>query len=141
VLIIDASVAVKFLTLEEGTAEAAVLLSRDVERHAPDWMVLEVASSLWGKVKQGMLLNADAMTCLEMLPNFFDAFHPTAPLIDESFQLSLTLKHPVYDCLYLYLAIRERAILITADKGLIKSARRAGFGDFVELLTWPEQTK
>ena len=46
--------------------------------------------------------------------------HPQA----EALALASHLDHPVYDCLYLALARREAALLLTADQRLLQLAAR-----------------
>ena len=46
--------------------------------------------------------------------------HPQA----EALALACHLDHPVYDCLYLALARREAALLLTADQRLLQLAAR-----------------
>ena len=51
---------------------------------------------------------------------------PTAPLLPRAMDLARRLTHPVYDCVYLTLAERAQAPLVTADQRLVRrlSARR-----------------
>jgi predicted nucleic acid-binding protein len=54
--------------------------------------------------------------------------HPTEPLLPRAMDLARRLKHPVYDCVYLALAERERARFVTTDQRLLRRAMslRAG---------------
>jgi predicted nucleic acid-binding protein len=45
-------------------------------------------------------------------------------LLTPALELSLELRHPVYDCLYLALAQRRGVPLVTADERLISALRR-----------------
>ncbi|MBD0272395.1 MAG: type II toxin-antitoxin system VapC family toxin [Acetobacteraceae bacterium] len=51
---------------------------------------------------------------------------PNAELLDHATELSASLRHPLYDCLYLALYRRFSAHLATFDKGLGSIARRDG---------------
>ena len=51
-----------------------------------------------------------------------DSIFPTYNLWQDALELSHELDHPVYDCMYLVLAQREGAKLLTLDKTL-KTAR------------------
>jgi predicted nucleic acid-binding protein len=45
-------------------------------------------------------------------------------LLARAMEVARLLKHPVYDCVYLALAERERATVVTADARLLQQARR-----------------
>ena len=53
-----------------------------------------------------------------------DVIEPDRYLQAEALALACHLDHPVYDCLYLALARREAAVLVTADKRLQQLAAR-----------------
>ncbi len=135
-LVLDASVALKFLVEEPGTAEALSLLDRPDKRIAPDWIAVELAGALWNKVKYSKLLAIHAERSLEEFPRYFHRLVPCQPLIGDTFRLSIRLQHPVYDCLYLSLAMNEGARLVTADKEFYGRAVSANLGQRIELLQW-----
>ena len=135
-MIVDASVAVKLIVAEPGTVEARELCFAQATLAAPDWLVIEAASAIWGKVMRGEVLASDAPTLNRALPPFFETLHPSRALLDEGMRLAIDLRHHVYDCIYLGLALREGQQLVTADKAFVASARRAGFDEHVQLLSW-----
>ena len=53
---------------------------------------------------------------LDSLPLWFEALPPAAELHKAAFEMAHELGHPVYDCLYLALAEREQALVVTADR-------------------------
>jgi len=53
-----------------------------------------------------------------------DVIEPDRHLQVEALALVCHLDHPVYDCLYLALARREAAVLLTADQRLQQLASR-----------------
>lgn len=59
---------------------------------------------------------------------------PVAPYLDDAFDLSVALNHPSADCLYLAVAIRENAPLITADRRLHESVTAVGLGAHIRWL-------
>lgn len=134
-LVIDASVAIKWVVRETLTAEARQLLSVPDPLIAPDWLLLEVASAFWRKVKASELLVVHAEQHLENMPSFFSQLFPSRALLADALKLSFRLRHPVYDCLYLALAQREDVRLVTADEQFAKKAIAAGNGSLVELLS------
>jgi predicted nucleic acid-binding protein len=42
-------------------------------------------------------------------------------LAQQALELARTLDHPTYDCLYVALALREEATLVTADRRLLRT--------------------
>lgn len=136
-MILDASVVVKLVAAEPGTVEAREVCFAQPQLLAPDWVLLETGSALWGKVMRGELLAVNLPTLMRALPEFFESFAPATELIEDALELAVRLRHHVYDCLYLALALRERQPLLTADREFVRSARSAGLGDNVDLLTWP----
>jgi predicted nucleic acid-binding protein len=131
-LVVDASVAVKFLVREPGNDEARRLLMIPDPLIAPDWILAEAASAFWNKVKRSELLAIHAERHLSDLPRFFETLFASADLVTEAFQLSIRLRHPVYDCLYLALAVREDCRLVTADTEFAAAVARAGLQERLE---------
>ncbi|MFA9201050.1 MAG: type II toxin-antitoxin system VapC family toxin, partial [Cypionkella sp.] len=93
-LVIDASVLVKLVVEEPGTAAALALLDRDDERIAPDWALCEVGNALWNKVKFSRLLEVHAEDSLAAVPAFIDRFVAARELLGEAFRLSFRIRHP-----------------------------------------------
>lgn len=133
-LVVDASVALKFVTEEPGSDAAMRLLAMPDPLIAPDWVLAESASGLAKKVLANGFPKASAEASLAALPQFFSRLHATIDLLEPSLDLSLRLGHAFYDCLYLALALREGATLITADMKFEKAARRGGFAAQVRAL-------
>ena len=133
-LVVDASVAVKWLVREEGTAAARELIVATDPLIAPDWLLIEAGSTFWKKVKRSELLAVHAERHLEVMPTFFQQLVPSAGLVAEAFRLSIRLKHPIYDCLYLALAFDDGLALVTADREFHNVTTAAGMSDRVRLL-------
>lgn len=53
-----------------------------------------------------------------------DHIEPDRTLLAEALALATHLDHPVYDCLYLVLARREVASLLSADRRLLELANK-----------------
>jgi predicted nucleic acid-binding protein len=133
-LVVDASIAIKFVTEESGSPAAVALLAAPDPLIAPDWVLAESASGLARKVLLSGLPQAKAEAGLAALPHFFSRLHPAVELLDSAFDLSFRLRHPFYACVYLALALREEAMLITADVKFEKAARRGGFASRIRSL-------
>lgn len=133
-LVIDASVAVKFVTEEPGSDKAYKIILGPDPLIAPDWVLAECANSIGKKVLANQLSRVAAEASFAQLPEFFARLFPTDAMLDEGFRLALDMGHAVYDCVYLVLALREEAPVVTADLKFAKAARRAGFAEYVRLL-------
>ncbi|OQW63513.1 MAG: hypothetical protein A4S17_07150 [Proteobacteria bacterium HN_bin10] len=127
ILIVDASVAVKFGVFEDGAANARALLLRGASIKAPDLMAAEVSSALWRKEVRGDLDEAERRLALAASIAAYDELAPCKELADRALELAVLLKHPVYDCFYLALAEREEATFVTADARLLARLRDAGW--------------
>ena len=115
-LVVDASVATKWLVPEDDSGLADALLTSTVQLHAPAFMAMEVANVLWLKLRRGELDDARARASLEYLRRIpWAAWQGEEPL-PETLDLAKALDHAVYDCAYLALALRIDARYVTADQ-------------------------
>jgi predicted nucleic acid-binding protein len=124
-LIVDASVGVKWFAEEIGSERAESLLASAEPLWAPDLLLLEIGNALRKKVRAHKLSRAQATRAMEIAPEYFDRLWPIQELTAPASRLALELDHPIYDCVYLALAARENAPLITADERLFGIAGRA----------------
>jgi predicted nucleic acid-binding protein len=127
-IVVDASVIVKWFIPEVGAVPAKALLATGDELIAPELARIEVASALIRKGLREELTGADVESTLRawfraasegqifLLPNSDD--------IAEAAALALELRHPLPDCLYLALAERLGVALVTADRAFARSAAR-----------------
>jgi predicted nucleic acid-binding protein len=133
-LVIDASIAVKFVVREIGSDAARRLIEIPDPLVAPDWLLVEAASAMWRKVKRSELLLIHAERNLDELPAFFEKLYPSRDLVADALHWAFRLRHPVYDCLYLALALREQCQLFTADEKFHRALVRGGFEERSSLL-------
>lgn len=113
-LVIDASVALKWVLLEPGGEAARKLVGREVLL-APEFLRLECANVLAQRVRSGVLTWNDAEAGLQVIDTAGVRLTPDRSLIPDAQQLAVTLGRSVYDSLYLALAISEQTRLVTAD--------------------------
>jgi predicted nucleic acid-binding protein len=121
--VVDASVAVKWVVPEAGSESADRLVAAGETLLAPDLMPVEAANALWKKVRQRELSRAEAGEALRLLLASGVELMASTPLLPRALALAARLGHPVYDCLYLALAERERSRLVTADDVLLRRVR------------------
>lgn len=121
-LVIDASVVVKWVVSEPGTAEALQLRSMG-PLAAPDLLVAECANILWKKVARGEMTPEEALLASRLLQRADIELHPMRPLLEPATRLAIELDHPAYDCVYLALALANGWRFVTADQRLLTKAR------------------
>jgi len=124
-LIVDASVAVKWVAEEPGSAAARALLSGGDRLFGPELLLAEVGNALRKKLARSIIPREQAARGAQIVERAFDKLFPMRPLVFDAIGLALELNHPVSDCVYLALAARERLPLVTADDGLLAAAQRA----------------
>jgi len=95
-VVIDASVALKWVLDEPGKDAADALLEEELI--APSLWLLEAANALWRRTQRGEINGEEAKERLSELYN--------APVTTTTLE---------YDCLYLAMAIRENTYVVTAD--------------------------
>lgn len=126
-IIVDASVAAKWLFRETDTDRARALVEEvragQLSMLAPELLPLEVASSLWKRVHREGLGLEEAKTHYDRFARLCPTLVRTAALTKAAFHLALEYKHPVYDCLYVALALEASCPLVTADEGLYHAFR------------------
>jgi predicted nucleic acid-binding protein len=102
----------------------------------PALLVTEVASALRQKAagkELSPIHAADALAAtLDAIADGVVRLADDEALVQAALNLALALKHKVPDCLYLALAEREGATLLSADRKLLALARRRGV-DVIEV--------
>jgi predicted nucleic acid-binding protein len=125
-LVVDASVAVKWV-IEEALRDRALDLLADNEVIAPDLLLTEVRNVLAMRVRRRLTTVAEARAAEAAFRSIPLLIEPTSELLEDAFELALRLAHPIYDCLYLALAVRRDLPLATADRRLLElSSQVAG---------------
>lgn len=125
-LIVDASVAIKWFIEQKGAQQARALAGPEATLIAPDLILAEIANAFWKYVRARKLAIEDARLMLARAPVAFTRLAPLWEVIGEALDLAATLDHPVYDCCYIVLARREAAPLAAADKRLAHTAQAYG---------------
>lgn len=127
--VVDASVAVRWVVSEEGSDDAVALLQQSFRWLAPRLLLTEVASALRRKVVEGELSTEVALEALDVLLTELGSSIELAAdetLMPLALTLALSLEHKLPDCVYLALAERTGADLVTADRRLDRIARERG---------------
>ena len=132
--VIDASVAVKLLVDEPDSDAARELAASGEELHAPRLMASEVANALWRKARVGEMERADVGAALALMTDMPVRWNDDELVSADAVRLALALDHPVYDCVYLALAHRIGATVVTADRQFVTAVSSTEHGEAVVTL-------
>ena len=133
-LVVDASVAIKWLVEEEGSDTAARLLEGDHDLYAPRLMVSEVANVLWRKARLGEIGRGEAGVLAAAVAEMPLRWSDDEALGSDAARLAIALDRPVYDCVYLAFAHRIGAQLVTADARFANALAATEHGGAVTML-------
>ena len=133
-LVVDASVAVKWLVREENSDQALRLFEGPFELCAPRLMASEVANALSRKARLGEIRKSQAVEWAAAISEMGVTWAVDESICLEAVRLSLELDHPVYDCLYLALAQRLGTTMVTADVRFANAVAETGYGHLVVTL-------
>ena len=125
-IVVDASVAVKWALDEPDSPAAEALLTGGHKLCAPELLRLEGAGAITRAFRHGRLSPDQTAEAVDdwlaqlgrgdvgLTPDRFD--------VGRAAEISCILRHPIPDCLYLALAERLGAELVTADGPFVRRA-------------------
>ena len=129
--VIDASVAAKWLFLEQGTDEAVQLLEQFDYFYAPSLFQIELDAIITKKVRKKELKFEEASSKkiqASKLPSRLINYHQIS---DIAFDISITLPVTLYDATYIATAILTNSIFYTADERLARGLSTTPLAKFV----------
>ena len=125
IVVLDASAAVE-IVLQRDCAEQLGDIVRQADWViAPTLFISEVTNVFW---KYQNMLDYPYASCeksIEQAIALPDDYLNEIDLYREAFNMACKLNHPVYDMLYLILARRNSALLLTMDKKLKGAATKS----------------
>ena len=139
--VVDASVAVKWLVAEDEADVAEELATGGHDLHAPRLMASEVANALWRKARTGEIEGRAAGILLADVRDMPVRWGADEILSADAARLALALDHPIYDCVYLALAHRIGATVVTADRRFANAVAPTEHGESVLTLADYAQTR
>ena len=125
-IVVDASIAYLWFANEPERFGADELLETESPLLAPDLMAVEATNAWWKKLRRREMDLADVEQAVTNLLALGIGWTPSVTLLPTAARLAVELGHPVYDCLYLALALSRTAPIATADKRLRQAAERIG---------------
>ena len=136
--VLDASVAAKAVIREDGTDAVLAWLDsgRAGETVAPDFLAVELGSVMLKRRRTAIAGETITAGDADRVLMRIDRLVPTDTWRDDAFDLALRTGASFYDALYLLVAQREGAPLVTADQRLVERVRASG--EPVDLLTIAE---
>jgi predicted nucleic acid-binding protein len=114
-VVVDASVAVKWVLREEHEAPARRVLSSG-RLLAPHLLWAEVGNTLWKRHRRREASVQEVRWMLADVQCLPVTTFAHRPLLSAALDLAISLNQTVYDCLYLALAEARNSIVVTADR-------------------------
>jgi predicted nucleic acid-binding protein len=131
-VVIDASVAVKWVVSETGSDAADALLDEDLM--APVLWLAEAANALCRRARIGEITAEQANARLSELLRAPVASLPIEPHLAHALKLAIDIGQPIYDCIYLALALQHQTHVVTADRRFASAASTPTLTGSVRLL-------
>jgi predicted nucleic acid-binding protein len=124
-LVVDASVALKWVLQEPDSPVAEALVRIEPELLVPDFWLVEATNVLWVQVRRKLLTPDEAREGLALLRTLIQPT-PTAgmDLHEVSLEIGIEVNHSTYDTLYLAFAIAMGAEgVVTSDRSFVRDVR------------------
>lgn len=136
-LVIDASVAVKWLLSEDGSDQAIGIIEAGHELYAPDLLVSEIGNVLWKQRRAGAIGESAPQALMTEFLGIRLHRVDSRSLATEALEIACRHDRSFYDSLYLALAQTVDGMLVTADARFVNAlastphaARIATLSDF-----------
>lgn len=138
-IVIDASVAMKWFVTEPGTPEAEAVLLSDEERAAPEHLIVEVGQALLRHHVAGAITFDHCRAAVGRIGRLVRLF-PTEALAADALDIAGRECCSIYDALYVAAADRWAAQVVTADAKLVSQLAGSLWQNHVRLLAIQPRT-
>ena len=137
--VVDSCVGIKWVLKEANSPIALRLIRQDNRLTVPGHFYSEVANVLWKRTRVGepeeritVSVACEGLRKILLIPL---EVTPNAILVNEAIEIALEVGLATYDCEYLVLALRQNALLVTADDRLFDAVRaHPRYGPYVRRL-------
>ncbi len=126
IVVLDTSAAVEVVLQCESSENFVQILTKADLVLAPTLLITEATNVFWKYQKFSDYPYDDCKKAIDDIIALVDEYVNEADLYREAFNIGCMLDHPIYDMIYLVLARRNNAILLTMDKKLIAAGDKAG---------------
>ncbi|OHB61793.1 MAG: hypothetical protein A2Y76_08025 [Planctomycetes bacterium RBG_13_60_9] len=133
-LVVDAGVAAKWFLPEPNAPAALRLLDGRRRLAAPDLIHAEIGNIAWKLHSRGVLDRDEASAMIEHFLSMPLEIHDSMLLLAPALEIAIATRRPVYDSLYLALAVELGGTVITADERWVKVLADSPFARFLRLL-------
>ena len=133
-LVVDASVVVKWFVEEPLHAQARHVYKYQQDIQSPEFVLVEVANVAWKKVQRKEIGIDQALEIIDLASDAIPEFIEWRPLLAKAAELAVELAHPVYDCLYLACANGPNDVLLTGDMRFFNKTRDTRFRSQIRYL-------
>lgn len=130
--VIDASIAAKWIFLEEGSDKALEILETYNSFFVPELFYLEMSAIISKKVRQGELPAIDANRKRDQVMKLALHKFNHQNISNLAFEISISLPVTFYDALYLSLAVETKSIMWTADSRLLNGLSNTVLSDYIQ---------
>lgn len=134
VVVVDASVAAKWLIAEPDSEIAAMLLDGSFDLQAPRLLASEIGNLLWRKAVNGSIDDHEATRLAAALLDMPLQWRDDERTCVEAVRIAVELGHPAYDCMYLALASLIGTQVVTADKRFVSAVASTPYRTIVSPL-------
>ena len=143
-LVVDSSVAAKWILPESDSSQAHRLVSESAIRGERlvvlDLALVEVANAIWKRFHQGLASREESRQFLESLVRAPVHVEPSAHLLSQAMEIAMKYDRAVYDALFVALFEELRLSGVTADEPLFRCLH-ADFPQLVLLRDWGASSK
>ena len=126
IAVIDASAGVELVLRRAAARKIGGVLVEADWVIAPNLYISETANVFWKYRQLADFPRDECERYVRQAMALPDEFFPESDLYVEAFDMACLLGHPVYDMMYLVLARRQGAMLLTLDQKLDRMAGKAG---------------
>ncbi len=134
VVVVDASVAAKWLVAEPDSEIATMLLDGSFDLQAPRLLVSEIGNMLWRMAVNGSIEEYEAARLAAALLDMPLQWRDDERTCVEAVRIAVELGHPAYDCMYLALALLIGSQVVTADKRFVSAVASTPYRTIVSPL-------